>query len=76
MPIRYQCRHCNVHMGEVDIPNIESRALGFELLNDEERLDMLQYDSNGDINVKAICEDCQEALERNPDYHSLHTFIQ
>jgi hypothetical protein len=23
-----------------------------------------------------ICEDCQEALDRNPHYHEYHTFIQ
>ncbi|WP_017754922.1 anti-sigma-F factor Fin family protein [Calidifontibacillus oryziterrae] len=76
MPIRYFCRHCNIQIGEVDNDHIESKSLGFHFLNDEERLDMIQYDENGNIDVKSICEDCQEALQRNPDYHSLHTFIQ
>lgn len=76
MPIHYYCRHCNMPMGEVDADRIDSKSLGFHVLNEEERMDMIKYDVNGNILVKAICEDCQEALERNPDYHSLHTFIQ
>ncbi len=76
MPIRYYCRHCNTPMGEVDSERIEAKSLGFDTLSEEERMDMITYHSNGDILVKSICEDCQEALERNPDFHSLHTFIQ
>lgn len=76
MPIRYYCRHCNMPMGEVNSDSIESKSLGFDALSEEERMDMITYNSNGDILVKSICEDCQEALERNPDYHSLQTFIQ
>ena len=30
---------------------------------------MVTYDSNGDIQIKSICEDCQESLKRNPDYY-------
>lgn len=63
-------------MGEVDKTLVDSKSLGFQFLNDEERIDMIQYDSSGNITVKSICEDCQEALERNPDYHSLNSFIQ
>ncbi|NSL52890.1 anti-sigma-F factor Fin family protein [Calidifontibacillus erzurumensis] len=76
MPIRYFCRHCQVHIGDVDSDMIDARSLGFHLLSEEERLEMINYDSDGNIIVKSICEDCQEALERNPDFHSLHTFIQ
>lgn len=76
MPIRYYCRHCNMEMGEVDADSIESKSLGFHVLNEEERLDMIKYDSDGTIIVTSICEDCQEALDRNPEYHSLQNFIQ
>ncbi|HHY75099.1 MAG TPA: anti-sigma-F factor Fin family protein [Bacillus bacterium] len=76
MPIHYYCRHCKIQMGEVDKDSIESQKLGFHVLSEEERMDMISYDTNGDIVVQSICEDCQEALERNPDFHSLHTFIQ
>jgi hypothetical protein len=37
---------------------------------------MIDYLPNGDIYVKTICEDCQEALDRNPDFHQCEKFIQ
>jgi hypothetical protein len=36
---------------------------------------MVSYDHAGDIHVTAICEDCQETLERNPDYHQYDYLI-
>lgn len=76
MAIRYYCRHCQVKVGEIDRDSVESNLLGFQLLDKDERLDMVNYQHNGDIHVKTICEDCQEALERNPNLHELNTFIQ
>ena len=49
--------------------SIESERLGFHKLNDEERQDMITYNYNGDLQIKSICEDCQESLERNPEYY-------
>lgn len=69
MAIHYHCRHCGVKMGSIDSAAVHSEQLGFHKLNDAERQDMLEYDPSGDVQVKAICEDCQESLERNPDYH-------
>jgi hypothetical protein len=76
MSIHYYCRHCQTKVGELDQKHVQSEYLGFQQLNHEERMDMITYTTDGDIQVKTICEDCQEALERNPDYHSLQTFIQ
>lgn len=56
--------------------SLYSESLGFHQLSDQERQEMISYNPNGDIHVKAICEDCQEALERNPDLHQHDTFIQ
>jgi Protein of unknown function (DUF2757) len=36
---------------------------------------MVAYDVTGNIHITAICEDCQEALERNPDYHQYDFLI-
>ncbi|MBU8908432.1 anti-sigma-F factor Fin family protein [Desertibacillus haloalkaliphilus] len=75
MAIHYRCRHCGVGMGSFN-EQLDSQQLGFHHLNEHERQEMIRYDNNGDVNVDVICEDCQEALERNPDYHQLETFIQ
>lgn len=69
MALKYQCRHCGVQIGTIDSMSVDSEQLGLSTLTDEERMEMVTYDSNGDIQVKAICEDCHESLERNPDYY-------
>jgi hypothetical protein len=75
MAVRYYCRHCGTHVGNLDQKEMSYNRLGFNNLSLDERMEMLNFDNNGDLQVKVICEDCQEALERNPDYHSLHTFL-
>jgi Protein of unknown function (DUF2757) len=69
MAIQYHCRHCGVQMGKLDNMSLHSEKLGLHKLTDQERLDMVSYDNAGDIHTKAICEDCHESLERNPDYY-------
>ncbi|ATH93992.1 peptide ABC transporter permease [Bacillus glycinifermentans] len=76
MALHYYCRHCGVKVGSLDHSYVNSKQLGFDHLTNEERNDMISYMDNGDLHVKTICEDCQEALERNPDYHQYQSFIQ
>ncbi|OZM55842.1 peptide ABC transporter permease [Lottiidibacillus patelloidae] len=76
MAINYVCRHCNHQVGKLDQQSVSAQQLGFDHLNDSERLEMIDYKTNGDMTVKTICEDCQEALQRNPQFHELETFIQ
>ena len=76
MAIHYWCRHCGVDVGKLEQQQLESEKLGFHQLNTDERNDMIQYDLNGDMHVNTICEDCHEALMRNPHFHENQTFIQ
>lgn len=69
MALKYQCRHCGLDMGTLNQLSVESERLGLSTLTDEERIEMVSYDSKGDIHIKSICEDCHESLERNPDYY-------
>ena len=69
MSIHYHCRHCRVKIGTLDKSLVETERLGLHTLNDEERQEMVTYVSNGDIQIKTICEYCQESLLRNPDYY-------
>ncbi|MGD6857716.1 anti-sigma-F factor Fin family protein [Bacillus infantis] len=69
MALHYHCRHCGMKMGTLDNMSMHAESLGFHKLNEEERQDMILYGSSGDIHITSICEDCQESLERNPDYH-------
>ncbi|MBM7573153.1 anti-sigma-F factor Fin family protein [Aquibacillus albus] len=76
MAIVYNCKHCNSLIGQLDQQMIDTQALGWNDLSVEDRNEMIQYKGNGDIHIKTICEDCQESLEKNPNYHELDYFIQ
>jgi len=76
MAIHYFCRHCGIKVGSLEDLSLYSDQLGFHHLTNDERKEFIQYLPNGDIHVKIICEDCQEALERNPEFHGLDNFIQ
>lgn len=75
MAIHYHCRHCGMNIGKIDQMSIHSEQLGLHKLSDEERQEMVSYDQQGDIHIAAICEDCQEQLTRNPDYHQYDFLI-
>ncbi|MBO8178328.1 MAG: anti-sigma-F factor Fin family protein [Bacillus sp. (in: Bacteria)] len=76
MAIHYFCRHCGIKVGTIDRMPVNAEQIGIHKLNEKERLDMVSYEPNGNIHIKTICEDCQEALERNPDYYQFDFFIQ
>ncbi|AFI26593.1 anti-sigma-F factor Fin [Bacillus stercoris] len=76
MALHYYCRHCGVKVGSLESSMVSTDSLGFQHLTNEERNDMISYKENGDVHVLTICEDCQEAFDRNPHYHEYHTFIQ
>ncbi|WP_041085326.1 anti-sigma-F factor Fin family protein [Jeotgalibacillus soli] len=76
MAIHYDCRHCGNSVGKLEMPSIHAEKLGIHKLSNEERQNMVSYTSEGHVKIQTICEDCQESLERNPDYHELDQFIQ
>lgn len=67
MAITYVCRHCNTIVGRLEDSQVTEQELGFTSLTPDERRDIIAYDSNGDINVKVICEYCSEALRNHPE---------
>jgi hypothetical protein len=69
MAIHYDCRHCGTRLGTIEQSFGEAERLGFTKLTDEERQEMLTYNENGDLHIKSICEDCQESLQKNPEYY-------
>ena len=68
MALHYYCRHCGMKVPSPSSKKtLQADQLGFNQLNDEERQEMIVYHSAyGDIQVKAICEDCYESLQQNP----------
>ncbi|HJV16996.1 MAG TPA: anti-sigma-F factor Fin family protein [Bacillales bacterium] len=76
MTIHYHCHHCGMKIGSIEKTSVHSESLGLHKLTDQERHDMITYDNSGDIFITSICEDCQEAFERNPEYHQYGFLIQ
>ncbi|AST95560.1 YabK [Niallia circulans] len=74
MAVYYGCRHCGQTIGVV-FENATEADLGFHELNEMEKDELLTYSENGDIHVKAICEDCYTALSDNPQLYSYPYFI-
>ncbi|WP_067729694.1 anti-sigma-F factor Fin family protein [Oceanobacillus damuensis] len=76
MSIIYNCRHCGQRIGKLEQKVVDASMLGFDQLSKKEKKEMIHYDSNGDIQINTICENCEQALGQHPNYHELDFFIQ
>ncbi|RYG72731.1 anti-sigma-F factor Fin family protein [Lentibacillus lipolyticus] len=76
MPIIYQCRHCGQEIGRLNQQMVDASMLGLDQLSADEQQEMVNYRDNGDVEIKSICESCEESLGSNPQYHELDHFIQ
>lgn len=75
MAIHYYCRHCHGNVGKLSKWEADLDQLGLNDLSSEERKEMMSYDSQGNIHVKIICEECENTLRENPDYHAYESFL-
>ncbi|PAE06249.1 hypothetical protein CHI12_17435 [Terribacillus saccharophilus] len=75
MAIVYRCRHCKTQLAELDEYKVDIKALGWDRLSAADYQEMVQIDS-GHIVCQVACEDCENALQRNPHYHELDYFMQ
>ncbi|TMN22329.1 DUF2757 family protein [Lentibacillus cibarius] len=76
MPIVYICRHCGQKIGKLDQQMVDASMLGLDQLSAEDMREMIHYQDNGDMEIKSICESCEESLGSHPQYHELDHFIQ
>ncbi|HLR66660.1 anti-sigma-F factor Fin family protein [Virgibacillus alimentarius] len=76
MSIVYKCRHCGHVIGEIEEQIVDTSMLGWDKLSIEDKKEMINYNSNGDIHIHAICENCEDTLGQHPQYHELDFFIQ
>lgn len=76
MAIVYTCRHCGNEIGKLEQKVIDTSMLGLDQLTAKEKEEMITYEQNGDVQIHAICENCEEALGHHPNYHELDFFIQ
>ncbi|NGP45804.1 anti-sigma-F factor Fin family protein [Bacillaceae bacterium SIJ1] len=71
----YQCRHCGVEIGRLPKTRDTVKRLGLHDLSLEEQTQMV-VEHSGATHIKCICESCEEALVRIPEYHQMERFIQ
>ncbi|WP_077329953.1 anti-sigma-F factor Fin family protein [Virgibacillus siamensis] len=76
MSIVYTCRHCGHMIGELDQHAVDASMLGLDRLSTRDKQEMVHYQANGDVHIQAICENCEESLGNNPQFHELDYFIQ
>lgn len=76
MTVIYQCRHCKKEIGRLEEQVIDASLLGVDILTTEEKKEMIEYQTNGNLKIYAICDSCEAALEAHPHYHELDYFIQ
>ena len=70
----YYCRHCGCKIGSITAEKVYGFVLG--QLTEQERLEMIHFDENGNIYIKTICESCQETLASYPEYYEYELFLQ
>ncbi|SET78799.1 Protein of unknown function [Oceanobacillus limi] len=76
MSIVYKCRHCGGTIGRLEQQIVDTSVLGWDKLSDEDKKEMIDYTESGDVQIQAICENCEESLGHHPEYHELDYFIQ
>ncbi|PAV28566.1 hypothetical protein CIL05_16665 [Virgibacillus profundi] len=76
MSIVYKCRHCGHVIGKLEQQVVDTSMLGLDQLTVKEKEEMIKYQNNGDVQIQAICENCEETLGQHPHYHELEFFIQ
>lgn len=75
LPIIYKCRHCKHVIGQLKQNEYTTSMLGIDQLTADERKEMIHYQSNGELHIHVICENCEESLVQHPNYHELDFFI-
>ena len=74
MAIHYYCRHCQKNIGTISKWEADLEQLGINNLEDFNNKEKI-YDSQGNLHVKVICEECENILRDNPDYHENESFL-
>ncbi|MFC4403576.1 anti-sigma-F factor Fin [Gracilibacillus xinjiangensis] len=76
MALVYKCKHCSCEVGRLNSQMLDLNKIGWDHLSSEEKTSLMNYQPTEQIEINTICENCQETLENNPDYHELDYFIQ
>ncbi|KAA0941013.1 anti-sigma-F factor Fin family protein [Sporosarcina sp. ANT_H38] len=76
MAIRYTCRHCETEIGTLPFESAKETVLLLHQMNEAEAEHFLAYEKDGALTVRCICEQCEQSLQRFPDYYALNKWLQ
>lgn len=74
--VYYTCRHCNTCLGIIPKNQVQIEQLALNLLTVDDLQSMMTSDAMGNIHIRIICEDCEEAFQHNPSLHGMDYIIQ
>lgn len=76
MAIRYTCRHCDTEIGTLPFESAKETILLLQKMDEGEEERFLTYEQDGELTVRCICEQCEQSLQRFPDYYTLNKWLQ
>jgi hypothetical protein len=74
--IHYSCRHCNTEVGSIPFASAEEIIRELQKAEEGKGEQFLEYDENGSMTVRCICEQCEQSLQMNPEYYALRKWLQ
>lgn len=65
--VEYVCRFCQSSLGKLNSSVYSEAELGLDQLTEEEREDIISLDTNGQMQVRVVCENCEHILNHYPE---------
>lgn len=77
MSIICKCRHCKSVLGTIDQDHFDTIMDQLQRISMSDSIDQfIQIEEHGVASIQVICENCEEALGKYPEYHELDYFLQ
>lgn len=65
--VEYVCRFCQSSLGKLNSSVYSEVELGLDQLTPEEREDIISHDTDGQMRVQVVCENCEQILNHYPE---------
>ncbi len=63
MKLLYYCHNCGDFIDELSVNKMDEKKLGFDILTEEEKKDIIKWNKSGDIlYVGSVCDNCYHEL--------------
>lgn len=74
--VRYACRHCEVEIGSLPFESAKETVELLRKLDEAEEERYLTFGEDGDVTVRCICEQCEQSLQKFPNYYTFNKWLQ